>query len=265
MRKLSQMSKEDRRERRSSIIVYITLRISIVICMISQLINGDLNNAFLCAMTLVLFILPEIIKHHFKMELPNLLETIIFIFIYASKILGEIYNFYGNIPHWDTMLHTINGFLCAGIGFGLVDLLNRNSKTTSMSPIFLAIVACSFSMMIGTCWEIYEYASDKLIRTDMQKDAYVTNVSTVKLNPDGLNKSVHIEEIDHTIIYDGDGKELAVIKDGYLDIGINDTMKDLIVNLVGAVIFSTLGYFYILNREKYKFTAHFIPRAQDSK
>ena len=261
MKKIKINDKYDQRNRRSSVIVYITLRISIIICMVSQLLSGDLNNAFLCALTLAMFTLPEILKRHLRMELPSLLESIIFIFIYASKILGEIYNFYGNIPHWDTMLHTINGFLCAGIGFGLVDLLNRNSKKTNMSPIFVAFVACCFSITIGTCWEIYEYGSDKLIRSDMQKDSYVTDLSTVKLNPEGLNKSVLINEIDHTIIYNKDGMELAVIDQGYLDIGINDTMKDLIVNLIGAVIFSILGYYYVLNRDKYKFTENFIPVA----
>ena len=70
--------------------------------------------------------------------------------------------------------------------------------------------------------------------------------------------------IDHTILYDANGKELAVIEGGYLDIGIIDTMKDLLVNFIGAIVFSFIGFMYIKNREKYKFATHFIPTSDKS-
>lgn len=157
------------------------------------------------------------------------------------------------------MLHTLNGFLAAGIGFSLVDLLNENSKRISLSPFFVAIVAFCFSMTIGVLWEFFEYGADRYFRTDMQKDFIVNTISTVTLDPKKDNNAIVVDGIDYTILYDANGKELATIEGGYLDIGIIDTMKDLFVNFIGAVAFSIIGFLYIENREKYKFATNFIP------
>jgi len=191
--------------------------------------------------------------------LPSLLEAIIYLFIFSAEILGEIYNFYGNISNWDLMLHTLNGFLCAAVGFSLIDLLNENSKKLKLSPIYVTLVAFCFSMTVGICWEFWEYTLDKVVLYDMQKDTLVSTISTVELDPQKNNKEVIIKNIDKTILYDENGKELATIEGGYLDLGVNDTIEDLFVNLIGAVSFSILGYFYIKNRDKYKFAENFIP------
>ena len=114
-------------------------------------------------------------------------------------------------------------------------------------------------MTIGVLWEFFEYGSDRYLRYDMQKDFIVNSISTVALNKENANIPVKINGIDHTILYDADGNELAVIENGYLDIGIIDTMKDLFVNFIGAVAFSIIGYVYIKDREKYKFADNFIP------
>jgi len=227
--------------------------------MIFQLIRGDLNNAFLCLLSLILFTLPVFVQIRFKIKLPRLLETIIYLFIFAAEILGEIYNFYGNVPNWDTMLHTINGFICAGIGFALVELLNENSKKINLSPLYMGLVAFCFSMTVGVCWEFIEYAADNVLSTDMQKDTVVQSISSVELNSENKNVAVKIQEIERTVLYDAEGNEIAVIEGGYLDIGLHDTMKDMLVNLIGAVVFSFFGFFYEKNREKYKFAGNFIP------
>lgn len=176
-----------------------------------------------------------------------------------QKFFGEINNFYNLIPHWDTILHTINGFLCAAIGFSLLDLLNKNSKNLKLSPIYLAIFSFCFSMTIGVCWEFFEFGTDKFFNTDMQKDTIITNISTVTFDETNSNKSVTLNNISKTILFDKHGNEITVINNGYLDIGLNDTIDDLFVNLIGALIFSFLGYFYTLNKNKYKFIKNFIP------
>lgn len=259
MKKYKELKKEYEKTKKSSIIVYIVLRTLVIFSMVRQILRGDLNNAFLCVLSLVLFTLPGVFQKKFKIKVPNLLEIIIYLFIYSAEILGEIHNFYGHIPAWDTILHTLNGFLCAGIGFSLVDLLNENSKKIKLSPIYVAIVAFCFSMTVGVCWEFFEYSADKIVKTDMQKDVLVQEISTVYLDPNKENKTVLLKDIGKTIIYDKNNNEIAVIDNGYLDIGINDTMKDLLVNFVGAVVYSILGYFYIKNRDKYKFASNFIP------
>lgn len=251
--------KEITEAKKSTAIVYFSLRFLVIVCMILQIVRGDYNNAFLCAFSLFLFVIPFFVQQKFKITLPNALEIIIFLFIFAAEILGEINNFYQLFPHWDTILHTINGFLCAGIGFSLLDLLNNNSKRLKLSPIYLAIFSFCFSMTIGVCWEFFEYTADKYFYTDMQKDTIVCAISTVELDETRSNKAVTIKDIQKTILYDKDGNELATINGGYLDIGIQDTMEDLFVNLIGAVTFSILGYCYILNKKKYKFIRKFIP------
>ena len=261
--KLTKELKEKYREtKKSSIIAYIILRVLVILCMIRQILIGDINNAFLCALTLILFTIPTFVQKKFKLELPSMLETIIYVFIFSAEILGEIYNFYGNISNWDTILHTINGFLCAGIGLSLVDLLNENSNKINLAPFYVVLVGFCFSMTVGVCWEFVEYSADKLLLLDMQKDQIVTTISTVSLNPNSENKPVVIKNIDKTILYDKDGNVIGEINNGYLDIGINDTMKDLFVNLIGAVTFSFIGYFYLKNKNKYKFAKNFIPKKE---
>ena len=169
---------------------------------------------------------------------------------------------------YSTVLHTLNGFLCAAIGFSLIDILNNSEKFhIKLSPAFVALVAFCFSMTIGVMWEFFEFGADYIFKYDMQKDRIVETISTVKLNPDGKNKPVIIENIEKTIIYTTEnGQTLEiVINGGYLDIGIIDTMKDLLVNFIGAIVFSTIGYFYIQNRDKYKFIEQFIPKRKISK
>lgn len=124
----------------------------------------------------------------------------------------------------------------------------------------LAIVAFCFSMTIGVLWEFLEYGADHFFPVDMQKDAIVTNFSSVTLDETNSNKAITVSDISDVIIVHSDGSSEALGVGGYLDIGINDTMKDLLVNLLGAVIFSIIGYFYVKQRGQGRFAARFIPR-----
>ena len=209
-------------------------------------------------MSLFLLILPIIIQRRFKITLPNTLEVIIYIFIFAAEILGEIYNFYGNIPNWDLMLHTLNGFLCAAIGLSLIDLLNNNSKSIKLSPAYVALASFCFSMTIGVCWEFVEYANDKTTLVDMQKDEIITSITSVEFDPNKSNKAKKIKDINNTVLYNSNNEEIMTIEGGYLDIGLNDTMEDLFVNFIGATVYSILGYFYIKNRRKYTLASKFL-------
>lgn len=235
----------------------------VVLVMAARFIDGDYYSVFLCLMTLALFNIPLIVDRTFNLKLPNLLEIIVLLFVFAAEILGEIGSFYTYIPWWDTMLHTVNGFIMAAIGFALIDLLNNSPKFHfSLSPLFVAFVAFCFSITVGVVWEFFEYTMDMLTHTDMQKDRLVTTVSSVLLNPSGLNNPIRISDITETVVryvQDGESMEL-VIEGGYLDIGIIDTMKDLIVNCIGAVVFSIIGYIYILGRERGQIAKKFIPQ-----
>lgn len=250
------------RNKKATATVYFVLRFLVIVTMVLQFIEGNYENVFMCALTLVLFLIPIIIERKLNIKLPNTLEIIIFLFIFSAEILGEVQNFYGTFKYWDTILHTINGFLCAAIGFSMIDILNRSTKFHKMlTPAFVALVAFCFSMTVGVLWEFIEYGMDKTFNTDMQKDRILTTVSSTLLNKEGKNQEEVIKDIEKTIIYGNlNGEESAITIDGgYLDIGINDTMKDLIVNFIGAVVFSILGLLYIKNRDEYRFAEEFMP------
>ena len=251
--------------KKSSFIWYLVLRGVVIAIMTLRFLRGDFESVFVCLLTLILFTVPYWINQKLKIEIPSLLEIIIFLFIFAAEILGEIQNFYGIFKYWDTILHTLNGFLCAAIGFSLIDILNNSEKFhIKLSPVFVALVAFCFSMTIGVLWEFFEFGADYIFKYDMQKDRILQTISTVTLEPEGKNKPIIVDDINKTVIYSSKDGQLieTVIDGGYLDIGIIDTMKDLLVNFIGAVVFSTIGYFYIQNRGKYKFIEQFIPKKE---
>ena len=204
---------------------------------------------------LALFLLPLFVQRNFGIELPGTLEIIILVFIFASEILGELGCFFINVPNWDSILHTTTGFLCAAFGFALIDILNRNDKIKfQLSPIYVALVAFCFSMTIGVLWEFFEFSVDRLFHMDMQKDTIVHTISSVMLDPTNKNIPITIDGITSVAV---NGKNLGF--DGYLDIGLYDTMEDLLVNFIGALTFSIFGYFYIKRRGKGRIAKAFIP------
>lgn len=240
--------------------VALLLRISVVLVMVAQIFNRNFENVFLCVLTLCLFTVPTILERRLSIELPDTLEIIVLLFIYAAEILGEIQAFYVHIPNWDTMLHTMNGFLCAAIGFSLLDILNRNENVKfSLSPLYLAIVAFCFSMTVGVVWEFFEGAMDTFFNLDMQKDTIVNSIGTILLDPSGGNHPVIIRDITDVIVVQADGTRTALGLGGYLDIGLLDTMEDLFVNFIGAFVFSVIGYFYVRSRGQGRFARRFIP------
>ena len=137
--------------------IYTALRALVIVSLIISLIQGEYESAALCILSLVLFLLPAFFEKQLKIEVPPLFESLIYIFIFSAEILGEVDRFYTEIPGWDTMLHTINGFLCAAIGFSMVDLLNRHSERLNLSPAYVAFTAFCFSMTIGVVWEFIEF------------------------------------------------------------------------------------------------------------
>lgn len=255
-RNMGKALKMELREHKSSFMVYFVLRLLVIAVMILQIFNRNYENVFLCVLTLLLLVIPSLVQVTMKVELPTTLEIIILVFIFAAEILGEIREFYIVFPFWDTLLHTLNGFLAAAIGFSLVDLLNRSERMVfKLSPLFTAIVAFCFSMTIGVVWEFFEFGMDQILGFDMQKDTVVNTIRTVMLDPTGGNNVAVIDNINSVIVQ---GKDLGL--GGYLDIGLIDTMKDLMVNFIGAVVFSVIGFFYVKNRGKGKVARRFIPR-----
>jgi len=202
-------------------LIYVILNLTVLVMLVLEVFNGAWYNVFLCALTLALFTLPFIIGRRMKIRVPTALEIIALLFIFAAEILGEMRDYYAAFPYWDKMLHTTNGFLCAAIGLALVSILNDSPDIRlQMSPIFVVFFSSCFSMSVGVLWEFLEYFCDLIIHTNMQKDTILAN--------------------------------------GAIDIGLNDTMGDLIVNFIGASLFSVFGYFYIKSGGKGRIIPHLL-------
>ena len=248
------------RHKKGPFTVYLVLRTLVLIALGFSLWRSRYEHAFLCLLSLVLFLMPAFLSENFGIEFPSALEILVLFFIFAAEILGEIGCYYLRFPFWDTMLHTISGFLLAACGFGMVDILNKNPRIKfDLSPAFLSTAAFCFSMTMGVMWEFFECSCDLLLHTDTQKDTILSSISSVTLNPDGENVPVVLDGITSVTV---NGQPLGV--NGYLDIGLIDTMKDLFVNFVGALVFSIIGFFYVKNRGRGRLAKHLIPTYKET-
>ena len=240
--------------------VYLVLRLIVLASLVSAILRQEYESAFVCVLVLFLFMLPFFIQKNFGIRLPSTLEIIILLFIFAAEILGELQSYFIQYPYWDTMLHTTNGFLCAAVGFSLIDILNRDAKIKfTLSPVYVALAAFCFSMTIGVLWEFFEFGMDRLFHMDMQKDTIVHTISSVMLDPTNSNIPITIDGITSVAV---NGRDLGFT--GYLDIGLYDTMEDLLVNFIGATVFSVIGYFYLKHRGEGKFAKAFIPTIEET-
>ena len=239
------------KEQRGVFILYSILRLLVVLIGIRSVLLHNYDVTATCLLVLALFFVPSILEETLKIRIPALFEGIIYCFIFAAEILGELAHFYTQIPIWDTILHTLNGFLFAAVGFSTVELLNRTNKNVNLSPLYLTMVAFCFSMTIGVLWEFFECGADLFLGQDMQKDFIVDHFQSVTLDPNHSQEVIHVTDITGTVIQTASG-ETFNIDGGYLDIGILDTMKDLLVNFIGAVVFCSFGFAFLKYGEKRK-------------
>ena len=256
---------QEMKENKGAETVYFVIRVIVAAIMVLSIFRGNFENTFTCVLTLVLLLVPSFIERKMKIDIPNVLEVIIILFVFSANILGEMGDFYQKFHFWDTMLHTMNGFICAGVGFGMIDILNRSEKVKmDFSPIFVCLFSFCFSMTVGVLWEFFEFSMDFFFAKDMQKDTIINCINSTLLG--GIDGSVaRLEDINSTLVNDSN---LGI--DGYLDIGIIDTMKDLFVNFIGAIVFNVIGFIYIIGRniKENKFINSLVPtkiREQEEK
>lgn len=247
---------QEMREHKVKAAIYIVLRVIIVAVLVYSIIRGKWENTLTCALSFLLLMVPSFIENQMKIDIPNVMEVIMIMFVFAANIMGEMGAFYEKIPMWDTLLHTMNGFICAGVGFGLIDILNQNDKIKiNLSPLFVCLFSFCFSMTVGTVWEFFEFGMDMFFGKDMQKDTIINSINSYLISSES-NEILRIKDITDTAV---NGESLGI--NGYLDIGLIDTMKDMLVNFVGAVVFNFAGFFYLKGRGKHTgFIKNFIPK-----
>lgn len=254
------MLKEQLRTNRKVFMLWIVLRIFVIAAMVIAAIRGYYENVFVCLLVLVLFLIPAFIEKNLGISLPSGLQILILLHIFATEILGELACYYVHYPNWDTIMHTVWVFLCAAIGYSMVDILNRGDKFKfNLSPAYMALAAFCFSMTIGVLWEFFEFGMDRIFLLDMQKDSVITKFTSVMLDETNSNIPIFLDNIESVTV---NGVELGV--GGYMDIGLFDTIEDLFVNFIGALVFSAIGFFSNRSEKARKLSFQFIPRTEES-
>ena len=234
-KKVNKFRSLDFKNNKFTTILYFLLRLLVLIILIYSIVIGKYENAFTCLLVLILLVMPFILEEKLKIQFSGSLEVAMLLFVFVAEIIGEVNAGYQNIPNLDTVMHTLNGFIMGAVGFSLVNMANNNERIgVKLNPKFLLIASFCFSMTIGVLWEFFEFGVDRLFDADMQKDTVIYKINSVKFDPNKENK-VYTIDIDSVVI---NGEEW----NGYLDIGLIDTMKDLIVNAIGAIVFSIIGF-----------------------
>ena len=222
-----------KRKYRALFCLKILLYIFTLSLLIWKLSAKEWDHAGLCLLSLALYSLPALIARIFHAALPPLLEGICICFAAAANLGGELLSLYLSVPLWDSALHFLWGILAAVIGYAMPDLLGRREGISQSLPRAAAVLmAASFAMLTAVLWEFVEYAVDLWMHTDMQKDSWVYCISSVLLQEEGMNKAV-TEEIESVIL---NGKPLPA----YLDIGLHDTIHDMLWTFAGAIVGSAL-------------------------
>lgn len=245
-------------ESKITFVLYMLLRLIIIAVIVMAIIRGDYEHIWQCVLALVMFCLPPFFERTIKADLPALFEIVILLFIFAFFILGEVFSFMALVPWWDTMLHTFYGFIFAAFSFSLIDVLNDDKNLKfKLSPFYLCLSSISITIFFGVLWEFFEYFADHFLGKDMQKDWLVTSFNSTYLDPGNGMTPYVVSDIKSTIINYANDQQIVL--NGYLDIGIIDTMKDLFVAFIGALVFCIFLVAYLKSKGKNKFAAMLIP------
>jgi hypothetical protein len=166
-----------------------------------------------CLLGLVVMMIPSIIEQKKRIDIPDSIEILYFVFLFAAIVLGEVRDFYNIFPYWDMTLHAFSSGMLGAFGFSLVTMLNDVEKVKiDLSPFFIALFAFCFALSVGSIWEIYEYAIDGIFSLNMQK--YALENGTVLFGHQALS----------------------------------DTMNDIFVDALGALFMSIIGYSSVKRR-----------------
>ena len=106
---------------------------------------------------------------------------------------------------------------------------------------------------VSALWEFYEYGMDRWFGTDMQRDTLVTALHSYNLG-DAVGVIGSIDQIDSVIV---NGVEL----EGYIDIGLIDTMGDMMIETAGAVVYAAV---FALDRGRHPAFTRVVPSASQA-
>jgi hypothetical protein len=256
----------NRHFKRKFVLYIVTRMIFILVGVVSALFE-DYLTASLCAIALVFFLLPSFLYNKLSIKVPLALEISAVLFTFMCVVGGEIGHLYAQFPLWDKILHTFSGFLIATIGLAFVDFFTkRKGSVFRLTPFFAVFFAFFFALGVEVIWEIFEYLVDTLTgTTDMQADYYIDFFVSKKAGGEMNPTPIIVNGIKDVVITFENGGE-AMVLPGYIDIGLADTMHDIIVGAAGALLFCIIEYIALVKRDKrmQKISESLMPRKKET-
>ncbi|MCM1052803.1 MAG: DUF2238 domain-containing protein [Ruminococcus sp.] len=231
---------------KSSFLLLSLLVIIILVSIVNAFAISNYYHLFLCFYSLLLLIIPSLVIKKLRINVSDFLLILYYASVFSSNILGEVYHFYVNTSYFDVFVHFLTGFFMASLFFTLI----KNFTPLKKNHLLISAISVSLSLTFSVGWELFEYSCDKLLLTDMQQDTLISNISSLNLDKSESYKPVKVEDIHKIILYNANNDILKIIEGGYLDIGLNDTMSDLLIAFIGAFISSVFSYLY------FKFSNH---------
>ena len=200
---------------------------------------GQIRNMVLGFLLLVIYLpVLYLIERFMRIRLPFFFVWMLLMLLAGGALLGPCFDYYFRFPHWDDWLHTLSGFLFSCLGCGVMCAVVRPKNARRFA--FCVVVGIMICLALLMLWEMIEYAGTTFFGLDMQEDCLIYDFHSFYLA--GTHNYVkQINDITETVIYYGNGEELH--RPGYLDIGLYDTLNDLLVGLIGAVVFGLVMLF----------------------
>lgn len=124
--------------------------------------------AFFCMSVPFLLTFPANKK---KLHLPPGFQMILSLFIFSALYLGEIHKFYIKFWWFDLLLHLVSGWYAVVSFLFLIkpSIKKENGTSHKRFEFFKSVCSFSFSVSLGTLWEMYEFSGDHLFGTGMVK------------------------------------------------------------------------------------------------
>lgn len=216
--------------------LFILIKVVVFIHLLFCLINGLWATTFVCLFNLLLFFVSDFIQKKFGYS--NLFNLFIYLFLFGSLTLGEFYYLFVKVWYFDIIMHVLSSFIVSGLVVYALKFFRID-----MNKIVMMFFIFSFTMMIAALWEITEFSIDRIFSSDMQKDTVISEINSTLLSDDG--RSVVKKDINRMKI----GNKVF---NGYIDIGLYDTIEDLICAVGGSMIFIIISIFNIHNGNKYR-------------
>ena len=222
-------------------------------CMIYSAVELGARDALLAVVYMIFIPAVFVFEYLIGFRVGYILIVLI-IFSACGGLLGSSYNIYMLLPWFDSLLHAVSGILFFAAGFMLAEVFFGKDNVNKHFFGKLAF-AIFFSTTVGVAWEFFEYLISETMGFDMLEDAMVTDIQSYLLSQ-SHNVAIELNDITQTVItYDG-GKEW-VINGGYMDLGLYDTLNDLLIAAAGTVSIAIVS---IISFYKFpKFNKMFIP------